>query len=127
MYFHQLNTPQSADQLVYENPKMALGFRIAGATEDERFLCLCLTDGKADGNRLLVRDLTDPEQASTWTTLIASYEFNNTVIGNVGGEVLVYTNYKAPQLPRGAHRPQEARRSQLARRAARNRRTSWKA
>ncbi|MBF9238445.1 S9 family peptidase [Hymenobacter sp. BT683] len=96
VYFHQLNTPQSADKLVYENPKMALGFRIAGATEDERFLVLYLTDGKSDGNRLQVRDLTDPKQATAWTTLISSYEFNNTVVGNVGGEVLVHTNYKAP-------------------------------
>ncbi|WP_035564820.1 prolyl oligopeptidase family serine peptidase [Hymenobacter sp. IS2118] len=96
VYFHQLNTPQRADRLVYENPKMALGFRIAGATEDERFLTLYLTDGRSDGNRLQVRDLTDPKQATTWTTLVAAYEFNNTVVGNVGGEVLVLTNYKAP-------------------------------
>ena len=111
VYFHQLNTPQSADKLVYENPKMALGFRIAGATEDERFLCLYLTDGRSDGNRLQVRDLADPRQAGAWTTLIASYESNNTVVGTVGGEVLVLTNYKAPRYrvvridPR---RPQEA-------------------
>ena len=97
VYYHQLNTPQSADKLVYENPKMVLGFRMTGATEDERFLILSLTDGKADGNRLLVRDLADAKQAATWTTLIESYEFNNSVIGNVGGEVLVYTNYKAPR------------------------------
>jgi prolyl oligopeptidase len=96
VYFHQLNTPQSADRLVYENPTMPLGFRIVGTTEDERFLALLLTDGRADGNQLLVRDLTDPAQASTWTTLISSYEFSNSVIGNVGGEVLVYTNYQAP-------------------------------
>ena len=111
VYFHLLNTPQSADKLVYENPKMALGFRIAGATEDERFLGLYLTDGKSDGNRLQVRDLTDPKQANTWTTLLASYEFNNTVIGNVGGEVLVLTNYKAPRyrvVRIDPKRPQEA-------------------
>jgi len=97
VYFHRLNTPQSADKLVYENPQMALGFRIASATEDERFLSLYLTDGKSDGNRLQVRDLSDPKQANTWTTLLASYEFNNSVIGSVGGEVLVHTNYKAPR------------------------------
>ena len=111
VYFHLLNTPQSADKLVYENPKMALGFRIAGATEDERFLGLYLTDGKSDGNRLQVRDLTDPKQANTWTTLLASYEFNNTVIGNVGGDVLVLTNYKAPRyrvVRIDPKRPQEA-------------------
>ena len=111
VYFHRLNTPQEADQLVYENPNMPLGFRIAGATEDERFLALLLTDGRADGNQLLVRDLTDPGQADTWTTLIASYESSNSVIGSVGDEVLVYTNYQAPNYrvvridPR---RPQEA-------------------
>jgi prolyl oligopeptidase len=97
VYYHKLNTPQSADKLVYEDPKMALGFRIAGATEDERFLSLYLTDGKSDGNRLLVRDLKDPKQAATWTTLISSYDSDNNLIGNVGGEVLVYTNYKAPR------------------------------
>ncbi|WP_310394328.1 prolyl oligopeptidase family serine peptidase [Hymenobacter sp.] len=97
VYFHELNTPQAADQLVYEDPARALGFRIASATEDERFLCLYLTDGRADGNRLLVRDLTDPAQANSWITLVESYEFNNTVIGNVGGEVPVYTNYRAPR------------------------------
>ncbi|WP_317191208.1 prolyl oligopeptidase family serine peptidase [Hymenobacter sp. BT523] len=96
VYFHRLHTPQGEDELVYENPDMSLGFRMAGATEDERFLCLYLTDGVSDGNRLLVRDLTDPAQAGTWTILFDSYEFNNTVVGNVGGEVLVYTNYRAP-------------------------------
>ncbi|MDO7850030.1 prolyl oligopeptidase family serine peptidase [Hymenobacter convexus] len=96
VYFHQLNTPQAEDELVYDNPDMALGFRMAGATEDERFLCLYLTDGVSDGNRLLVRDLTDAGQANAWTTLFEAFEFNNTVIGNVGGEVLVYTNYLAP-------------------------------
>ncbi len=111
VYFHQLHTPQSADRLVYENPGMALGFRFAAATEDERFLALLLTDGQADGNQLLVRDLTDAAQAQSWTTLLASYEFNNSLVGSVGGEVLVYTNYKAPNYrvvridPR---RPQEA-------------------
>ena len=97
VYFHQLNTPQSADRLVYEDRSMALGFRIADVTEDERFLALSLTDGKADGNRLLVRDLRDPAQAGKWTTLISAYEFNNSVIGDVNGRVLVYTNYKAPR------------------------------
>ncbi|MGI4886299.1 MAG: prolyl oligopeptidase family serine peptidase [Janthinobacterium lividum] len=111
VYFHQLNTPQSADHLVYENRAMTLGFRTADATEDERFLTLSLTDGKADGNRLLVRDLRDPKQAAAWTTLISSYEFQNSVVGNVGGEVLVYTNFHAPRFRVVAidpKKPQEA-------------------
>jgi prolyl oligopeptidase len=57
---------------------------------------LSLTDGVADGNRLTVRDLTDPKQASKFVTLISSYEHNNSVVGNVGGKLLVHTNYQAP-------------------------------
>ncbi|HLK96569.1 MAG TPA: prolyl oligopeptidase family serine peptidase, partial [Hymenobacter sp.] len=97
VYYHQLGQPQSTDKLVYENSKMALGFRMASTTEDERFLVLYLTDGKADGNRLSVRDLTDPKQANRFTSLISSYEYNNSVIGNVGRQLLVLTNYKAPR------------------------------
>jgi prolyl oligopeptidase len=96
VYYHRLGTPQSQDELVYENLDMALGFRIASTTEDERWLCLSLTDGLADGNRLLVRDLRDPSQASAWTTIQPSYEFDTSVIGNVGDELLVYTNDHAP-------------------------------
>ena len=97
VYYHQVGTAQSADRLVYEDPKTALGFRTADVTEDERFLVLSLTDGKADGNRLQVRDLTDPKQAKAWTTILPSYEFNNNVLGTAGGRVLVYTNYRAPR------------------------------
>ncbi|UOG75340.1 prolyl oligopeptidase family serine peptidase [Hymenobacter tibetensis] len=97
VYYHKLGTAQAKDQLVYEDPKMALGFRMVGTTEDERFLVLYLTDGKADGNRLSVRDLTDPKQADTFTPLISSYTHNNSVVGNIGGQLLVLTNYKAPR------------------------------
>ncbi|MBC8082362.1 MAG: S9 family peptidase, partial [Hymenobacter sp.] len=97
VYYHKLGAVQAQDRLVYEDPKMALGFRTVGTTEDERFLVLYLTDGKADGNRLSVRDLTDPRQADSFTPLVSSYEFNNSVVGNVGGQLLVLTNYKAPR------------------------------
>jgi prolyl oligopeptidase len=96
VYYHRIGTPQSQDELVYENSDMALGFRIASTTEDERWLCLSLTDGLADGNRLLVRNLRDPSQAHAWTTIQPSYEFDTSVIGNVGDELLVYTNDHAP-------------------------------
>jgi prolyl oligopeptidase len=96
VYYHRLGTPQTQDELVYENPEMALGFRIASTTDDERWLCLSLTDGLADGNRLLVRDLHDPNQASTWTTIQPSYEFDTSVIGSLGDELLLYTNDHAP-------------------------------
>ena len=96
VYYHRLGTPQSADELVYDDPDMALGFRIADVTEDERWLCLSLTDGLSDGNRLLVRDLRDPAQANNWTTIQPGYEFDTSVLGSLGDELLLYTNAHAP-------------------------------
>ncbi|WP_400192532.1 prolyl oligopeptidase family protein [Hymenobacter sp. B81] len=97
VYFHQLGTPQSADKVVYENKQMPLGFRIASVTEDERFLAIYLTDGKTDGNKLAVRDLTDSKQTGKWTMLGSTYESDLNVVGSVGGKLLVYTNHKAPR------------------------------
>ncbi|OON70711.1 prolyl oligopeptidase family serine peptidase [Hymenobacter sp. CRA2] len=111
VYFHKIGTPQSADKLVYENKQMPLGFRIASVTEDERFLAVYLTDGNADGNKLAVRDLTDPKQAAKWTILGSDYESDMSVVGNLGGKLLVYTNYKAPRyrvLAVDPRQPQEA-------------------
>ncbi|MBT9393114.1 prolyl oligopeptidase family serine peptidase [Hymenobacter sp. NST-14] len=96
VYYHALGKPQSTDRLVYEDPKSPLGFRYVGTTDDERFLVLYLTDGKADGNRVSVRDLQDRRQEGTFTPLISSYEFNNSVVGNVGDKLLVLTNLQAP-------------------------------
>ena len=96
VYYHLLGKPQSTDRLVYEDPKSPLGFRYVGTTDDERFLTLYLTDSKADGNRVSVRDLTDRKQEGTFTPLITSYEFNNSVVGNVGDKLLVLTNNAAP-------------------------------
>ena len=98
VYYHRLGTPQSADELVYENPAQPLGFRVADVTDDERWLCLSLTDGLADGNRLLVRDLRDPAAAAAgaWTVVQASCDFDTSVVGSLGDELLLYTNDRAP-------------------------------
>jgi len=111
VYYHALGTAQAQDRLVYENRERALGFRIAGTTEDERFLFLVLTDGQSDGNQLLVRDLHDTKHAHAWTTVQPSYQYDTNVIGNVGGELLVYTNDHAPNFRVVAidpHRPEPA-------------------
>lgn len=97
VYYHKLGTAQGADQLVYEDKQMALGFRYTDVTDDERFAVLYLTDGKSDGNRVLVRDLTDARQQDKFASLTDSYAFNHAVVGNVGGQLLLYTNYQAPR------------------------------
>jgi len=97
VYYHKLGSKQTQDKLVYEDRRMPLGFRYISTTDDEQFAVLHLTNGKAAGNRLLVRDFTNPRQAAKFTSLVTSYSYNNSVVGTTSGKLLVRTNYKAPR------------------------------
>ncbi|QDA59825.1 prolyl oligopeptidase family serine peptidase [Hymenobacter jejuensis] len=96
VYFHKLGTAQSSDKLVYEDKAMPLISHHAGVTEDERFLIITRANG-TDGTRLSVRDLTDSKQAGKFVNIGSSYEYHTSVVGNVDGKLLVYTDYKAPR------------------------------
>ena len=58
VFFHQLNTPQSADRLVYEDKANGQRFHTVYTSEDERFAFLTISDrGKGkDGNALYYLD-----------------------------------------------------------------------
>ena len=99
VYFHKVGTPQSDDKLIYEdkNPDNAQRFHTAGTTDDERFLILSISDrGKGkDGNQLLVRDRQSGIEDFVVLTE-GSFEHQYSVIGNIGGQLLVQTNKDAP-------------------------------
>src|SRR5262245_34616807 len=63
VYYHTVGTPQSQDQLVYQDKDNPQRFHIVSTTEDERFAVLSISErGKGkDGNALFVRDLTKPD------------------------------------------------------------------
>ena len=110
VYFHELGTAQAADQLVYEDPLLPLVSHYAGVTDDERFLIVHRANG-TDGTRLAVRDLTDPAQAHTFVAIGSSFDYHTSAIGNVGGRLLLYTDYEAPRFRVVAvdpQRPEEA-------------------
>ncbi|MGH9309208.1 MAG: prolyl oligopeptidase family serine peptidase [Vicinamibacterales bacterium] len=97
VYFHRLGTPQSQDELVYQDPANPQRFHIVGTTEDERFAVLMISDrGKGkDGNSLFVRDLS--AGARKFTPVIPDITDDTfDVIDNVGDRLLVYTNRNAP-------------------------------
>jgi prolyl oligopeptidase len=97
VYYHRLGTPQSQDELVFEDPKNPQRFHGVQTTEDERFAILTVSDrgtGKK-GNALFVRDLTRPgTEFVPLIGMIGDDTFD--VVDNVGGELLVYTNRNAP-------------------------------
>ena len=99
VFFHQIGTAQSDDELVYRdvNPENAQRFHVASTTDDERFLILNVSDrGKGkDGNQVWVRD-TQSENQKFVLISDDSFDYQYGVIGNLGGKLLVQTNKNAP-------------------------------
>jgi prolyl oligopeptidase len=94
VYFHKLGTEQTADQLILSdptNPKMMFG---AGMTEDKRFLLILKSKG-THGNELEFKDLSKTNSDFVPVTRSFDDEFNP--IDNLGDDLFVLTNYKAPK------------------------------
>ncbi|GAB3687182.1 prolyl oligopeptidase family serine peptidase [Spirosoma flavus] len=97
VFFHKLNTPQSADRLVFEDAKNPQRFHTVGTTDDERFVLLTVSDrGKGkDGNALFFLDAQSPEK--TFAPVVAEVsDFSYGVIDNDKDRLLILTNEKAP-------------------------------
>lgn len=96
VFFHKLNTPQSADRLVFEDPKNPQRFHQVRTTEDERFAVLSVSDrGKGkDGNALYYLDLKSGQK--DFIPIVTSTDFKYDVIDNDGDKMLLLTNEQAP-------------------------------
>ncbi|MCX6143390.1 MAG: prolyl oligopeptidase family serine peptidase [Ignavibacteriales bacterium] len=97
VYYHKLGTPQSADELIYEDSAHPERFNNVGTTEDGRFAILTSSErgsGK-QGNSLYYRDLSKGEKVfHPIVPTIGDDEFS--VIDNVGDKFLIRTNKNAP-------------------------------
>ena len=94
VFFHKIGTPQSADQLIYEDREHPLRYVSGGLTEDERFLILSIAEG-TDGSEIKVKDLQD-KSAKGFTTIVQGFNTNAGVVDNVGDKLLLQTNSNAP-------------------------------
>jgi prolyl oligopeptidase len=96
VFYHRIGTPQSSDELVFEDAKNPQRFHSLQTTEDERFAILTVSDrgtGK-QGNAVFVRDLSRAPSFAPVIPTISDDTYD--VIDNVGDELLVYTNRNAP-------------------------------
>jgi prolyl oligopeptidase len=97
VYYHRVGTPQSADELVYEDKAHPQRFDIASTTDDESFALLDISDrgtGKK-GNAVFFRDAKAGDKQ--WHPLVAEIgDDDYTVVDNVGDKLLVHTNHNAP-------------------------------
>jgi prolyl oligopeptidase len=94
IYFHKAGTPQSADQLIYEDKDHPLRYVAAHLTEDDRFLILNIAQG-TDGSEIKVKDMQD-KNATAFTTIVEGFKTNADVVDNIGDKLLLKTNSHAP-------------------------------
>lgn len=93
VYYHKLGTPQSDDQLVYNDkshPDRSFG---AGTTDDERFLYVSGWESTS-GNVLFFKNLTQKNAA--FSAIATTFENDFSVVDNVDDQLIVLTNREAP-------------------------------
>jgi len=93
LYFHRLNTPQSADELVFGGTAMPRRYINAYLTEDERFLVVSAAN-TTSGNELYIKDLSDI--SSSFVAIVDNFEKNHDILGNEGSRLFIYTELGAP-------------------------------
>ena len=94
VYFHQLGTEQAADQLIVSDDKNSKRMFGAGLTDDKRFLLISKSIG-THGNALDFKDLN--KKNGDFVNLMNSYDYEFHPIENIGDDLYVLTNYKAPK------------------------------
>jgi prolyl oligopeptidase len=97
VWYHKIGTPQSEDELIYEDKENPQRFQGVGVTEDQRYAILSISErGKGkDGNALFFRDLSKNEKA--FTPIVK--EITNDrygVLDDINGKFLIETNHGAP-------------------------------
>lgn len=94
VYYHKIGTPQSEDLLIKADPEHAKRMFGAGVSDDKRFLFLSSSEGTS-GNALSIKDLS--KKSSGFVSLMADYEYDFNPVDNIGDQLFVLTNYKAPR------------------------------
>lgn len=93
VYFHRLGTPQTSDELVFQDKSHPLRYFDAELTEDNRFLILSVAEGTS-GDELWWKDMRD--KGAPLKLLLKGFDYNEGVVDNDSGYLLVMTNRGAP-------------------------------
>jgi prolyl oligopeptidase len=93
VWYHKIRTPQSEDRLVFDDKKHPDRFFNATTTDDQRFLCVFGSESTS-GNTLVFKDLN--KENAPFVSISDNFENDFTVIDNLGDQLIVKTNYKAP-------------------------------
>ena len=92
VYFHEIGTDQSEDEVIYQdaaNPNRGFG---VGVTEDEKFMTLFVWESTS-GNALYFKDLT--KKNAEFVPIYDKIEKDFNLVEHLDGKLYVMTNYKA--------------------------------
>nr|HQU86737.1 prolyl oligopeptidase family serine peptidase [Pyrinomonadaceae bacterium] len=95
LYFHELGTPQSDDNLIYERPDDKEMFVSGFVTEDGNFLIINVGKGTAPMNMVYFKNLT--MSRAPIIPLVDKLENDYSFIGNVEGVFYFKTDKNAPR------------------------------
>ncbi len=93
LYYHQLGTPQSADQLVFggeQTPRRYIG---AYVTEDERWLVISAANSTS-GNELYLQPLDNPN--APFIPIVDNFDSEQYIVHSEGDLLYIQTNLEAP-------------------------------
>lgn len=93
IYYHRLGTPQQEDRLIFQDLEHPLRSYVAQVTEDEKYLIVSETESTS-GCSLYVKNL---EKEGDFVQLTTGYDYDYSVVGNIGDDLYVLTNYRAPK------------------------------
>jgi len=95
LYFHRLGTPMDEDALVYKQPENPEWGYSASVTDDGAHLVITVWKGTDSRYQIAHKDLTDPSAEPKM--LIEGFDYDYTLVGNVGSELYFRTNKDAPR------------------------------
>ena len=105
VYYHRIGTPQSDDQLFYQNPAYPKRFYVVSINEEETMMFL-FEDGDGAGNNLFVRDLRQKDSQLIQMTSDMNLQYNP--VATEGDKIYLFTNSEAPRgrlMVADIHRP----------------------
>jgi prolyl oligopeptidase len=95
VYYHEIGTPQTEDQIVFRNDDEPNRYHFVSVTEDEKFMILNSSTG-TDGNSLHIKDASDPS-GSDWRELICGFTHRSGVVGHYDGYIYFITDIDSPR------------------------------
>ena len=94
VYFHQLGTKQSADQLIIGGDDFKRRYMGIGVSDDERFEILNASEA-TNGNELYIKDV---QNKTDFLPIQKGYEFNTDFVDSKGDFIYAMTDKNAPNM-----------------------------